>query len=145
MSRALIPTAGHIIMRHGSHVLMIKRSIDVSWPLQWAFPGGKTENDELLSESAVRETQEETGVVIDPNNIIEHVILNARYTNGTRIYYFGMIEEWLGTPENIEPQKHDDLAWFPIDALPDKMVPHHRMALEALLNDEFYKEYDVNA
>ena len=33
----------------------------------------------------------------------------------------------------MEPAKSADLRWFPLDALPDPVVPHERAVLAALL------------
>ena len=44
MSRTLIPAAANLIIRHGSHILLMKRSDKTEvWPNFWAFPGGKVD------------------------------------------------------------------------------------------------------
>jgi 8-oxo-dGTP diphosphatase len=83
--RAQIPLSAHIILLHGSHVLLLqKNNDDKSWPNHWGVPAGKVENDELFRESAIRELEEETGVTVDVTDIDHEFILN----NGTRVYYF---------------------------------------------------------
>lgn len=54
------PTFCGIILRHGSHILLLERASNAKyWPLYWGFPGGKIEPNETSIEAAVRETQEE--------------------------------------------------------------------------------------
>lgn len=96
MTRALIPSGAHIILLHGSHILLLRRSSSVpNWPGHWCFPGGKVDEGELFREAAIRETLEETGVTIDPDTIEEEFLINARYVNGTRMYYFGLVTDWI--------------------------------------------------
>lgn len=60
MARVLLPAAAHMVLCHGSHVLLLRRSRDIdTWPLYWAFPGGKIEDGELFRECAFREASEE--------------------------------------------------------------------------------------
>ena len=60
MTRTLLPASANIVCKHGSHILLIKRSKDTdTWPGYWAFPGGKIEDDELFRECAFRELREE--------------------------------------------------------------------------------------
>ena len=55
---------------HGSHVLLIKRSNSTEvWPNFWAFPGGKVDANELFREAALREAEEEIGIIGNPENI----------------------------------------------------------------------------
>jgi 8-oxo-dGTP diphosphatase len=144
MTRALIPSGAHIIFLHGSHILLLKRSSRVpNWPWHWCFPGGKVDENELLREAAIRETLEEVGVFIDGSTIYEEVILNARYSNGTRIYYFWVTREWIGQPENLEKALHDEFAWFDLEDLPENLVPHHREALSAYRRGSSYAEFDT--
>ena len=80
MSRTLLPAAAHIICEHGTHVLLIKRSLKTDpWPGYWAFPGGKLENGELFRECAIRELQEEVGIVAGEDVIQEEIMLQISW------------------------------------------------------------------
>ena len=50
-------------------VILLRRGIDPGRGL-WAQPGGFLEVDETVSEAAMRETYEETGLVVQPGDII---------------------------------------------------------------------------
>lgn len=58
----------------------------------------------------------------------------TRANSGTKIYHFGMLDSWHGNPEIREKNLADDLAWFPIDSLPELLIPHHKIALEKILS-----------
>ncbi|MFJ2297106.1 NUDIX hydrolase [Streptomyces sp. NPDC087894] len=47
------------------HVLLVRRRI-AEGALSWQFPAGKIEADETSEEAAVRETREETGLLVAP-------------------------------------------------------------------------------
>jgi 8-oxo-dGTP diphosphatase len=105
----------------------MKRSMDVdAWPGYWSFPGGKIEDNELLSECAIRETSEEIGIVIEKSDIISESVIMHRGAYGVRLTYFALIENWTNSPAIRESHLADDLAWFSIDDLPSPLIPAHR-------------------
>jgi ADP-ribose pyrophosphatase YjhB (NUDIX family) len=50
-------------------VMLIRRGIEPGYNL-WAQPGGFLEIDETVRDAAIRETQEETGLLIEPGEIL---------------------------------------------------------------------------
>ncbi len=143
MSRTLLPAAAHLICEHGSHVLLIKRGKSVDpWPGYWAFPGGKVEEGELFRECALREANEEVGIFTEIPIKAETIVM-SRTVQGVKLNYYGMIDSWEQAPAILEPHLVTDIGWFERDALPEPMIPHHRIALEALDKGIGYTEYDV--
>ena len=79
MSRTLLPASAHSICEHGSHILLIKRSLRADpWPGYWAFPGGKLEDGELFRECAQREAQEEVGITSHDASFKKETIVMSR-------------------------------------------------------------------
>ena len=144
MARTLIPAAACLIIRHGSHVLLQKRSDKVeSWPNFWAFPGGKVDDGEMMRHAALREATEEIGIIAHPEHIEAETIVMFQTIQGTKIVYFGLVEQYENAPAIIEPDLASDLAWFPITELPHPMVPHHITGLSAILARVGYSEVDM--
>ena len=134
MTRTLLPAAAHLVCQHGSHVLLLKRSLKTNvWPRYWAFPGGKIDDGELFRECALREASEEVGIVTSAYAINMETIVMTRTVQGTKLNYFARVENFENAPENLEPDLADEIGWFPISELPEPMIPHHKIALEALL------------
>jgi 8-oxo-dGTP diphosphatase len=52
-----------------------------------------------------------------------------RKSEDERIDFFVVVERWAGEITNNEPQKCDDLAWFPVNSLPHTVVPYVQYAL----------------
>lgn len=143
MSRTLLPAAAHIVCQHGSHILLIKRSKSIdTWPGYWAFPGGKVEDGELFRECALREASEEVGIFTQIP-IKQETIVMSRTVQWVKLNYYGLIDSWEQAPEILEKDLATDIGWFDQDDLPKPMVPHHRVALEALAKWVGYTEYDV--
>jgi len=53
-----------------------------------------------------------------------------------RIDFFFTARSWSGTPRIVEPAKCADLAWFPLSALPDPVVPHELEVLQGIIGGD---------
>jgi ADP-ribose pyrophosphatase YjhB (NUDIX family) len=73
-------------------VLLIRRGAE---PLkgQWSLPGGVLELGESLTEGVVREVREETGLVVEPLELVE--LLDRIYIEADRVKYHYVIADYL--------------------------------------------------
>ena len=128
MARTLIPAAANLIVQHGSHILLLKRSnTAIVWPNFWAFPGGKVDNNELFREAALREAQEEIGIITHAQSITAETIVMHRSIQGAKVVYFGRVEHYENAPAIMESHLASDLAWFSLSDLPEPMIPQHKV------------------
>lgn len=78
----LIPAATVLLLRDGAddiEVLMVRRNSKIAFGGMWVFPGGRVDDDELdpadpigsARRAAVREVEEETGLVISGDGLVE--------------------------------------------------------------------------
>ncbi|WP_188298695.1 NUDIX domain-containing protein [Streptomyces sp. CBMA156] len=104
----------------------------------WDLPVGKSEPGEPITQTAVRELREETGLVVDSEDLrLAHVIHGARGVeapNGFLTVVFAA-HRWSGDLINGEPAKHSEVAWVGVDAVPDEFVSTTREALIGYLGD----------
>jgi hypothetical protein len=49
-----------------------------------------------------------------------------------RVDFFFTVREWTGRAVGKEPHKIADLRWFPLDDLPEPVVPHEKLVLDGL-------------
>ncbi|HME34188.1 MAG TPA: NUDIX hydrolase [Candidatus Sulfotelmatobacter sp.] len=109
---------GAIIIEH-SRVLLVKRAHP---PLQaqWSIPGGVLEVGELVREAAVREAREETGLLVDPGDLLG-VYDRVLRDKEQRVQYHYVLIDFLCRRVGGELQAADDAAevrWFTREELP---------------------------
>ena len=99
-------------------VLLVKRARP---PLQdrWSIPGGVLEVGELIREAAVREAREETGLIVEPGELLgvyDRVLRDPEQ----RVQYHYVLIDFLCRRVGGELQAADDAAevrWFKRKAL----------------------------
>jgi 8-oxo-dGTP diphosphatase len=82
---------GAVIVQAG-RVLLVQRGRE---PLKghWSLPGGLVEIGESLQTAVIREVQEETGLLVEPVELIE--LLDRIHREGERIRYHYVIADYL--------------------------------------------------
>ncbi|WP_122664723.1 NUDIX hydrolase [Pseudomonas viridiflava] len=61
---------------------------DIPWPGLWDLPGGGREGDETPLECAIRETEEEFGLTIDPASVVWTQVYPGQGLNGLDTWFF---------------------------------------------------------
>lgn len=98
----------------------------------WDLPVGKCEAGEPLPSAAVRELREETGLVVEPDDLhLAHVVHGAHGVDAPNGFLTVVLatRRWSGTLRNAEPAKHSAVRWTPVDSLPADTVPPAAEAL----------------
>ncbi len=100
---------------------------------KYMVPSGHVEKGESLTEATVRETMEEVGISVRPKDLrLVHTMYRpAHDATGERADFFFEADAWQGEPYNKEPDKCDEVGWFPLDALPENIVAYLRIAIAA--------------
>jgi len=112
-----------VIVSKGGKVLAGRR-LSRSQPGHWHFPGGHLEGGESFEECALRETFEETGVVVGNPRVVGVTNDFFHLVHPDAKHYVTVFVEcdWVsGEPLAKEPEKNDSWAWFALDAIPE---PH---------------------
>ncbi|MFJ4779277.1 NUDIX domain-containing protein [Streptomyces sp. NPDC088762] len=121
-----------------NRVVLLQRSENAKFGQGlWDLPVGKSEPGEPITETAVRELYEETGLTVKPESLkVAHIIHGAwgvEAPHGFLTVVFAT-HEWAGEPENREPRKHSQVCWVDADALPEAFVDATGSALHHYLN-----------
>lgn len=104
------------------------------------LPSGHLEAGESMVAALVREAKEEIGLTISAEAVrFAHVMHNS--SSGGRVAFFFLVQDWDNDPANMEPDKCDDLAWFSLDALPDRMIPYCREAMQHIAAERQFSVY----
>lgn len=98
----------------------------------WHLPSGKLDPGESLAEAAIREAWEEVGVRIEATELRHAHTLHATASGvEPRLGVFFEVLDWRGEPQNREPEKCYELAWFPLDDLPVDIIAYPAAGLRA--------------
>lgn len=109
---------GAIIIQD-DRVVLVKRAHP---PIQgqWSIPGGVLEVGELVREAAIREAREETGLSVEPADLLgvyDRILRNQEQ----RVQYHYVLVDFLCRPVGGELQAASDAAevrWFTREELP---------------------------
>jgi ADP-ribose pyrophosphatase YjhB (NUDIX family) len=109
---------GAIIIQN-DRVVLVKRAHP---PIQgqWSIPGGVLEVGELVREAAIREAREETGLIVEPADLLgvyDRILRNQEQ----RVQYHYVLVDFLCRPVGGELQAASDateVRWFTREELP---------------------------
>jgi 8-oxo-dGTP diphosphatase len=132
--------AVHLFFLKDNKILLLRRFKTGYEDGNYSVVAGHVDAGETVTQAAIREAQEEAGVVLRPENLQVMHVMN-RKSNDERVDFFVVVKRWDGEITNTEPDKCDDLAWFPLEALPANMIPYVRYALENYQKRLLYSEF----
>ncbi len=108
---------------------------------KYCFIAGHKEEGETAVQAMVREAKEEAGIILDTHDVVLSHVMHRKDRGNERIAFFFTANAWKGEPRNLEPEKHDDMAWFSVETPPDNMIPYMRYALEQHVKGGRYTEF----
>lgn len=142
MNRSTVAAAGILVFRfwHEPEFLLMRH------PHRWDLPKGRAELGETLLDTAIRETQEETGISPSDLRIDPDFRFEVKYTlpswqfpkemlEKTVTYFLGVLTRDV----EIQVTEHPDFKWY-------EWKPPHRIqsqTVDPLLKavDQFWKQY----
>jgi 8-oxo-dGTP pyrophosphatase MutT (NUDIX family) len=123
-----------LILTRGDHVLLAQREGTGYADGMWNLPSGKLEDGEHALAALIRETREEIGINLRPDELRHTGVVHCR--NPEQDARLGLFfaapshPESQGEPFNAEPHKCAQLAWFPLELLPADTVPYTAVGLD---------------
>ena len=106
MTVGSIDVVAGIIVRN-DRFLAARRSLSMSEPGFWEFPGGKVEAEETLGQALARELDEELSIAIDAFSLWK---VKEKKVKGRAIrLFFHLVTEFSGAPT---PREGQELAWI---------------------------------
>lgn len=108
---------------------------------KYGLPSGHADGGETMKEAMVREAAEEIGAKINTNDLDLAVTMHRWCGDRERIDFFFTVNRWQGEIANQEPEKCDDLSWFPLDQLPENTISYIKVAIDCYLKGKKYYEF----
>lgn len=134
-ANSIVPSANVIVVNDQDEILMIRRTDNGNW----AVPGGGMDVGESMTDAAIRETREETGIKCEITGLVgiytnpRHVILYT--SNGEVRQEFSIAFTARPVGGELRPSSEtSEPRWVSTTAIPDlQMHPSMRQRIEHYL------------
>ncbi len=131
------------LLENKDQFLMVRRIANAPFGGgMYSLVGGKVDAGELGLHAIVREVYEETGLNIAQQNFeLVHTFHRRGIESEFIALCFKADISHLPAPTNKEPDKHDDMRFFSINDLPEKMLSGHKQAIQLIQKNIRYSEH----
>ncbi len=134
--------ACYLVLIRDGKIMLSRRANTGYQDGKYSMVAGHLEGKESVREALVREAREEAGFSLEQKGLkIIHVM--HRHDVDREYIDFFVAFNTREEPTNLEPEKCDEIGWFPIEKLPESTIPYVRAAIEEIRKGEFYSEYRV--
>lgn len=138
--RAKFAVAVHIFLVQNGEVLLLRRYNTGYEDGKYSVVAGHIDGAETVRQASSREAEEEVGIHINPQDLRVVEIMH-RKSEDERVDFFLEAQKWSGELKNREPDKCDQVAWFPLDELPENTIPYIKRALSNYRQGIWFEEY----
>ncbi len=121
-----LPGVGAVVFDDDGRVLLGRRADDG----RWTIITGMVEPNEDPAPAAVREVEEEAGVVVEVEHLIDvHVTGPMTFPNGDQCSFLTTVFRcrYLSGKAQVNDDESTDVGWFSLDELPELGALHRRL------------------
>ncbi|NTW22178.1 NUDIX domain-containing protein [Candidatus Falkowbacteria bacterium] len=132
--------AAYLVLVKDGQVLLLRRYNTGYQDGNYSLVAGHLDGGETASQCIIREAAEEAGIVLESVDLeVSHVMHRI---SSDREYFdiYLTASKWSGEVKNMEPEKCDELAWYPLDNLPKNVLPEVKQALDDIRMGVHYSE-----
>lgn len=129
----------YLILERNSELLLSLRKDTGYYDGYYSLVAGHVEEEESTTSALIREAKEEIGASILPSNLkVVHIM--HRKTDRNNVDIFFACHLWKFEVSNKELEKCAGLEFYPLRALPLKIIPYIASALDAYTHRLYYSE-----
>jgi len=133
----------HLFLIKDGKILLLLRKNTGYMDNYYHVPAGHLEGKERIIDALIRESKEEVGIIIRPEDA-KLVHLMHHRSNNERVAFFFEVKNWQGEIKNMEPEKCGEINWFSINNLPVNIVPYARESINYYLKGISFSHYGWN-
>ena len=113
----------------------------------YSLIGGNVEEHEFAREALTREALEEAGIRVEPADLtLVHVLHRHKLKKDeTLLVLYFRASRFYGEPESAEPKKFIDVAWLPLNNLPDNVSKPTLHVIDRIRKGEIYSEFPTRS
>ncbi|MFA5986751.1 MAG: NUDIX domain-containing protein [Parcubacteria group bacterium] len=140
--RYKVTPAAYVIPVWQGKILLARRFQTGYEDGNYSLVAGHVERGETFVQCIVRETREEIGIIVQPDDLeMVHTMHRKIGKDSERVDLFFVTTRWQGEITNCEPHKCDDLLWCDGENLPQNTIPYIAQAVQMIINDVPYSEH----
>jgi ADP-ribose pyrophosphatase YjhB (NUDIX family) len=141
MAKRKILLKARLIVEEQGKILLLQQKKESGG--KYTLIGGTVEDYEFAKKALIRETLEESGLIVSKEDLHLVHTLHKKKNVATRIVLYFRASKWEGELKNGEPKKFKDIDWAPIDKLPKKMSATVQHVLKHYRRGSRYSEMSV--
>ncbi|MBI5421589.1 NUDIX domain-containing protein [Candidatus Peregrinibacteria bacterium] len=138
--RFRIYIAAYLVLRKKGEILLSRRFNTGYHDGEYSLVAGHLDGGETATQAILREAKEEVGITLKKKDVHVAHIMHRYRKDREYIDIYLTAEQWSGDLQNLEPNKCDDLRWYPVVGLPQTLLPEVRQALHCIETGQFYSE-----
>ena len=116
--RFTLRAAVYLILLKNNNILLSRR-YNTGWmDGKYSLIAGHLDGNESISSSMLREAWEEAGIKISKADLKPVTVIHRYSSKQEYMDFFFVAKKWSGEPTIKEPDKCDDMSWFPLNNLP---------------------------
>ena len=130
-----------LILEHRGHILLLKQTSQNGG--KYTLIGGAMEAREMPKRALIRESNEESGIILKEKDLkLVHTLFKQKASDLRIVMYF-KATVWQGDIESREPNKFKRVSWMPMHDLPKNLSPTVKHVLKQYRKGRQYSELIV--
>ena len=135
--RHLTRTAVFVILERDSKIFFLRRA-NTGWADgHLTLPSGHVDKGDMPRETAVKETKEEAGVVVAPEDL---EFVHVDYIRDKYVNFYFKATKWEGEPKIGEPDLASEAVWADKHNLPNDVIEQLKNMFKQYKNSSYYSE-----
>jgi 8-oxo-dGTP diphosphatase len=127
-----------LLLQKAGDILLLKQTKPNGG--NYSLVGGTIEQEEFAVETLIRESWEEAGIKLSPDDIELVHVLHKRSSKEHRIVLYFRAYNFDGHPKSREKNKFENVEWWPLKELPRNLTATVRHVLKSYNSGIMYSE-----